>query len=218
MPTFIPVDAHDFTFMGRLLRNIMGELGKGMYLDSLSSWYGDNGAQIFGLRYVHFLHEHLGTTFLQGMDRLIVYNIVSETRRFQRDYGFMIGGGTVSDELRIKGKKHSQSLIQLLSQFDSEISQNYQALSPQASKQYQILAKQMSNIASQFMPQIVKIGKLQLLRKLVVRQINFAAKVECQQYTSCLETVNRCMLNNLVEIKENAARYFLERSNASIAD
>lgn len=64
VPTFIPVDAHDFTFMGRLLRNIMESLGKGMYLDNLSSWYDSSGKQIFGLRYVHFLHEHLGTTFL----------------------------------------------------------------------------------------------------------------------------------------------------------
>lgn len=39
VPTFIPVDANDFTFMGRLLRNIMESLGKGMYLDNLSSWY-----------------------------------------------------------------------------------------------------------------------------------------------------------------------------------
>ena len=151
------------------------------------------------------------------MDRLIVYTIVSEVRRFQRDYGFIIGGGTVSEELRLKGRKHSQSLLQLLSQFDQDISSNYQALSPQAAKQYQLLAKQLANISAQFMPQLVKIGKLQLLRKLVVRQINFAAKVECQKYTACLETVNRCMLNNLVEIKENAARAYLERSSADIA-
>ena len=82
VPTFIPVDANDFTFMGRLLRNITDSLGKGMYLDSLSSWYDPNGQQIFGLRYVHFLHEHLGTTFLQGLDRLIVYTLVSETKKF----------------------------------------------------------------------------------------------------------------------------------------
>lgn len=107
VPTFIPVDAHDFTFMGRLLRNITDSLGKAMYLDSLSSWYDSNGQQIFGLRYVHFLHEHLGTTFLQGLDRLIVYTLVSETKKFQRDYGFIIGGGTVSEELRLKGKKHN---------------------------------------------------------------------------------------------------------------
>jgi len=105
VPTFIPVDANDFTFMGRLLRNITDDLGKGMYLDSLSSWYDSSGKQIFGLRYVHFLHQHLGTTFLQGLDQLIVYTIVSETRKFQRDYGYIIGGGTVSEERRAKGKK-----------------------------------------------------------------------------------------------------------------
>lgn len=180
-----------------------------MYLDSLSSWYDQNGSQIFGLRYVHFLHEHLGTTFLQGLDRLIVYTIVSETRKFQRDYGFIIGGGTVSEELRLKGKKHDQRLLQMLTQFDSDISQNFQALSPQASRQYQMLARQIANISQQFIPQIVKIGKLQLLRKLVVRQINFAAKVECAQYTNCLEAVNQSMLNNIVEIKENAQQKYV---------
>jgi len=51
---------------------------------------------------------------------------------------------------------------------------------------------------------IVKIGALQLLRKLVVRQINFAAKVECAQYTACLETANKAVLHNIVEIKETA--------------
>lgn len=69
-----------------------------------------------------------------------------------------------------------------------------------------------------FFPRISKIGKLQLLRKLVVRQINFAAKVECAQYTSCLETVNKAMLNNIVEIKETAQRFFLERDCPEIAD
>lgn len=147
VPSFIPVDAFDFTFMGRLLRNITESLGKGMYLDSLSSWYDNSGSQIFGLRYVHFLHEHLGTTFLQGLDRLIVYTIVSETRKFQRDYGFIIGGGTVSEELRLKGKKHDQRLLQMLTQFDADIGQNFQALSPQASRQYQMLARQIANVS-----------------------------------------------------------------------
>jgi len=128
------VDAHDFTFMGRLLRNITDSLGKGMYLDNLSSWYDSAGQQIFGLRYVHFLHEHLGTTFLQGLDRLIVYTIVSETRKFQRDYGFIIGGGTISEELRLKGKKWNQQLSQTLMQFDQTISVNFQALNPWAAK------------------------------------------------------------------------------------
>lgn len=61
------------------------------------------------------------------------------------------------------------------------------------------------------------IGKLQLLRKLVVRQINFAAKVECAQYASCLETVNQSVLKNIVEIKENAQHAFLARDYPDIA-
>lgn len=51
----------------------------------------------------------------------------------------------------------------------------------------------------------------------MVRQINFAAKVECSQYSSCLETVNQSVLNNIVEIKENAQRVFLEREHPDIA-
>lgn len=51
----------------------------------------------------------------------------------------------------------------------------------------------------------------------MVRQINFAAKVECAQYSSCLETVNQSVLNNIVEIKENAQRAFLDREHPEIA-
>lgn len=64
MPTFIPVDSKDFTFIGRLLRNISDSIGKSTYSDALSYWYNEQGIQVFGLRFVHFLHEHLGTTFL----------------------------------------------------------------------------------------------------------------------------------------------------------
>jgi len=84
-------------------------------------------------------------------------------------------------------------------------------MTPQGAKRYQQLAKSMTNISSQFLPKIVNIGKLQLLRKLVVRQINFAAKIECSQYTSCLETVNQSLLSNITEIKENALKLYLER-------
>ena len=67
------------------------------------------------------------------------------------------------------------------------------------------------NVSNQFVPVLVKIGKLQLLRKLIVRQIHFAAKVECAQFTSCLETVNSAVLGNIMDIKENAQGEFLQR-------
>jgi WASH complex subunit strumpellin len=63
-PEFDPVDTQDQTFMGRLLRHILATLDSGFYLDHLSTWYSNDGKQVFGLRYINFLHEHLGTIFL----------------------------------------------------------------------------------------------------------------------------------------------------------
>ena len=40
------------------------------------------------------------------------------------------------------------------------------------------------------MPYILTIGKLQILRRMITKQIHFAAKVECVQYESCLSTLN----------------------------
>jgi len=40
-----------------------------------------------------------------GLDKLLVYNIVSELRKFCRHYGLLIGGGGISEEKRAKGKK-----------------------------------------------------------------------------------------------------------------
>jgi hypothetical protein len=64
----------------------------------------------------------LGTTFLQGLDKLIVYNIVSDLRKFCRHYGLLIGGGGVSEEKRAKGKKQIALLHSELKRFDEEVS------------------------------------------------------------------------------------------------
>jgi hypothetical protein len=76
IPEFDPVDELDQTFMGRLLRHILASMDRGFYLDHLSTWYDFDGQQTFGLRFINFLHDHVGTVFLQGLDKLIVYNIV----------------------------------------------------------------------------------------------------------------------------------------------
>lgn len=129
MPTFTP-DNNDFTFMGRVLRHITETVTKGYYLDHLSSWYDVNGNQIFGLRYVHYVQDYLGTSFLQGLDKLIVFSIVSEINKFCRFYGLQIGGGGVSEDKRTKGNKMNKQLLQQLKAFDDEVSENLGNLNP----------------------------------------------------------------------------------------
>jgi len=177
----------------------------------MSSWYDPAGNQIFGLKTFNFVQNYLGTAFLQGLDKLIVYHIASELRLLCRTYGLLIGGGGVTEDKRIKGKQHNKVLLGALKQFDETVSANFGNLDIQFVKQYGYLIKNIQPIASTFLPKLIRIGKLQLLRKLLVRQIHFAARVESQHYESCLVTMNYSLLHNLDEIKENAKRAFLEQ-------
>ena len=102
VPEFNPIDENDFTFMGRLLTAVLRSMDEGFYLDQMSTWYEMSGNQSWGLRFINFLHENLGTTFLQGLDKLCCYRLTSELRSFYRDYGLQIGGGNISKELRDK--------------------------------------------------------------------------------------------------------------------
>ena len=61
IPTFEPVDENDITFMGRLLTAVLSSMNKGIYLDHMSHWYTREGEQTFGLRFINFLHDNLGT-------------------------------------------------------------------------------------------------------------------------------------------------------------
>ena len=99
IPQFEPVDEHDLTFMGRLLTAVLNSMNKGVYLDQMSHWYNPQGEQTFGLRFIIFLHDNLGTSFMQGLDKLIGYRMVSELRQFYRDYSINIGGGSMPHEL-----------------------------------------------------------------------------------------------------------------------
>lgn len=119
IPTFEPVDENDFTFMGRLLTAVLNALSKGYYLDQMSHWYTRDGEQTFGLRFINFLHDNLGTQFLQAFDKLIVYRIVSELRTFYRDYSINIGGGSMPPELQQKFRPaENQNLIDKIKMFD----------------------------------------------------------------------------------------------------
>ena len=198
-PEFDPVDTEDQTFMGRLLRNILAQLDRGFYLDNFSSWYGADGKQVFGLRYINFLHEHLGTIFLQGLDKLIVYNLVASLRRIFSNYGLFFGGGNITVEMKKKfEKKEALLFIQEIKKLDDRINGNFESLELSfLTDGYMKLLKQMPQFMEVLMQEILTVGKLQILRRSITKQIHFMSKVECSQYESCLSTLNTTVLNNL---------------------
>lgn len=96
-------------------------------------------------------------------------------------------------------------LVETLIGLDQTIGGNFESLNLNNLKNYNALIKMVSPaMLMNFLPRLQTIGKLQLLRRLLVKQIHFAAKVECHQYSNVLETLNSSVLDNLEEIKENA--------------
>ena len=67
-----------------------------------------------------------------------------------------------------------------------------------------------------FLPSILQIGKLQLLRKHITSELHFFAKVESYQYTGCLENLNYTFLHNLEEIKETAKMTYVAREDENL--
>lgn len=140
IPTFEPVDEHDITFMGRLLTAVLKSMGKGVYLDQMSHWYTRDGEQTFGLRFINFLHENLGTQFLQAFDKLIEYKLVSELRTFYRDYSINIGGGSCSAEIQRRMiPEENVNLVRKIRAFDKLINGNFESLSMETLTHYYAL-------------------------------------------------------------------------------
>lgn len=79
----------------------------------------------------------MGTVFLQGLDRLIAYNTQSELRQLYRMYGLLIGGGSVSKEMKKKfEKKEFVNLVTEMRQIEKVINGNYENLNEAHLKNY----------------------------------------------------------------------------------
>lgn len=71
----------------------------------------------------------------------------------------------------------------------------------------------MSGNYNTYTKALVELGQLQILRKLITKQIFLSARVESSLYQSCLETLNYTVLHNLDEIREAAKRTFVDRDD-----
>lgn len=164
VPDYEPLDEFDATFMGRLLRQILTSMNKGYYLDSTSTWYDANGNQTWGLRFINFLQETLDTVILQGLDKLIVYNIVNQLRRFYFEYGIYMGGVKLSkqDQETYKEKlKNMQKYRETMMMLTKQINGNFESLNPNHCNMYAELIKTFNpRLAQDLMKRIQTIGQL----------------------------------------------------------
>ena len=72
-----------------------------------------------------------------GFDKLIVYKLVSELRKFYREYSINLGGGSLSAELVAKYMtQDGRKLVDNLRLMDKNIKGNYESLDSDHLKAY----------------------------------------------------------------------------------
>lgn len=75
------------------------------------------------------MHDNLGTIFLQGLDKLIVYNLVASLRRLSTDFDMFISGGNSPPDMKKQFEKKDAILfIQDLKRLDMAIKGNFESL------------------------------------------------------------------------------------------
>ena len=129
----------------------------------MSSWYSNSGQQLWGLRFINFLQETLGTTLLQGLDKLIVYNLMKNLRAFYFDYNIYMGQIKLSkaDMEQFNPKlKDLPPYMDSLKQFEKQLNGNFESLSDNHMVFYQNMVKNMNpKMASDFCKRISLIGQ-----------------------------------------------------------
>jgi hypothetical protein len=176
---------------------------KVLYLDQVSNFYSTTtGQQVFGLRNVVSLEKDIGVIFLQSLDQMISYRIVTDIKTFIRDYGSMIGAGGVKRN-PVKNTTKVDGLKNTLKQFEKSIPDFYTATENQY-KGYQILIESMKPVYAKLIGPLLNIGQIQLIRRVVLSHMNFVAKMESPHFYACLSNLNQATFNSMEFLKTKA--------------
>ena len=172
-------DASAITFAGRLLKELLKlcDTKKNIYIEWMNGWYDPSGREIVGIDVMSKLYQSIGVHGLAGLDKLLCCTLVHNLKLFVRKYKSCIGTGALNNIWKEvqptscvpeKGRAAYQAANNLLKSFSPEISQI-----------------------------VMRIGQMQLLRRLIGYEINFRGRIDSPLLWSALGTVNRSIVNDL---------------------
>jgi WASH complex subunit strumpellin len=157
IPVYEPVDGC-LTFLGRLINvlvNITSPAKPLYYIPGSNGWYDPNGVHVFGPKTIGSLIKAFGVVGVNGLDKLISYNINREISSLGRTYKKQMdtGSKTVVEAVRKELKGYNNDLTEALkNSFD---------------KNLDLLANTIKIITAS----LERIGHYQLMRKIILSVI-----------------------------------------------
>ena len=184
IPKPLPQDSLSLTFMGRLLIEVLKQcdITKNSYIEWMHGWYDSTGREVIGLEVMNKLDNSIGILGLAGLDKLLSCTVFRNLKQFINVYKKKIPEG------KLNGLWNE---LQPLSQVPDKGRSVYSAVFPF-----------IKEVHTELHPILIRIGQMQLLRRLISYQINFRARIDSPLLWSALSTVNNSTLSDLETRKD----------------
>lgn len=178
IPKLPPRDQFSQNFTGRLCRQMI-ELAsvKTVYVDWMHGWYDSTGREVIGLEVLNSLFMGLGIFGLNGVDSLLSCHVSHELRNFCKKYTSQIPPG---------GYREAWQELQPTSRIPDRGRSVYSALMPV-----------IRNFAGIINSSVLRIGQMQLLRRLLAYELNFRGRTDSPILWTSLSAANLAVLNDV---------------------
>uniref|UniRef100_UPI00359007A0 WASH complex subunit 5 n=1 Tax=Myxine glutinosa TaxID=7769 RepID=UPI00359007A0 len=181
IPKFPPID-ESVTFIGRLCREILRvtDPRTTCYVDQLSTWYdGRSKQEVADRRLLAAVQGALGTFGMTGLDRLLCFMIVRELQNAVE----YVQKSVLKEKMLLD---QFATFMKLASPLKTNIGN--------ASKVYASIVSKSQKVWPAYLDIILKVGQLQILRRLVAYELGFSCKLDSKALFSALDTLNRALL------------------------
>eukprot|EP00729_Bicosta_minor_P025400 gene25400-21235_t len=179
-----PVDS-SINFIGRLARELLRltSYQNTSYVEKMSSWY-DNSRErneVMTSRICSQLQNGVGTFGLTGLDRFFSFMIVKELQNFQRVFH--------------RAVRSSKQAMTLHSELQKALSPPSEI--PASLKVYSQGVQRAGKIWVLYAELIMKIGQMQLIRRLIGRELQFSCQFDSKHLAGTLDALNESLLTDV---------------------
>ena len=180
IPTFAPVDG-SVNFIGRLARELLRQTSPATtaYVEQMHAWYEPKAqTEVMQAKLFSQMHAAIGTFGLTGLDRLLSFMVVKELQGFQRNHVRLVA----TDKSMIALHQELNKAIRPVSGV------------PASLRVYALGVEKGRKVWQQHLGLVQRVGQIQLLRRLIGQELNFAAKFDAKILHGAVETFNKSVL------------------------
>eukprot|EP00040_Diaphanoeca_grandis_P027104 m.153504 g.153504 ORF g.153504 m.153504 type:complete len:1159 (+) comp30837_c1_seq2:255-3731(+) len=189
IPRFEPVDG-SVNFIGRLAREMLRitDCSETSYNEQMCAWYDvRTQEEVMNSKICWQLQRGVGMFGLAGLDRFFSFMIVKQLQNFQKLY--------VRDIIRTPKMKE---LLKDLATHLAPISST-----PDNLELYRYGIKNSEKISIGWRAAIMKVGQIQLIRRMISQDLNFQCQFDSKHLSGALSVLNSSLLNDIEEHYQN---------------